>query len=139
MVFTRSSPTKATQTYYFAFDLAPGQKLKEVTIAAGQNLDGVDIRLGAKPAVLSFVVSDTETKSVLSSVDYELCQVQHPDWCLRAGAPGKTEFNAPATEITIQVGANGYKPVQYEEKAKTFVSLLPGERRQISIALHRNH
>jgi hypothetical protein len=122
----------------FAFNLEPDQKLKEVKISAGQHLNGLDIRLGPKPAVLSFDVTDAETGALLSSVDYELCQVQHPDWCLRGGAPGKTEFSSPATDIAIQLGSAGYKTTRYVENGKTFVSLAPGEHREIPVALRRS-
>jgi Carboxypeptidase regulatory-like domain len=122
---------------FFAFNLAPGQKLKEVTITAGQHLDGIDIRLGPKPAVLSFTVTDAETGSVLSSVDYELCQFRHPDWCLRGGAPGKTEFSAPATEIMIQLSSAGYETKKHTENGKAYVSLAPGEHKEVSVALRR--
>lgn len=123
---------------FFAFNLAPDQKLKEVTITAGQTLDGVEIKLGPKPALLTFSVTDAETGSVISAVDYELCQARHPDWCVRGGAPGKTEFSAPPTEISIQVGSEGYKTVRYSEHGKAFVSLTPGEHKEVSVVLRRN-
>jgi hypothetical protein len=121
----------------FAFNLAPNEKLKEVTIAAGQNLEGIDIRLGPKPAVLVFTITSEETGLVLPSVDYELCQVKHPDWCLKGGAPGKTEFNAPATEIVIRLGSTGYKTTRYIENGQASVFLAPGEHKEISVALQR--
>jgi hypothetical protein len=119
----------------FAFELSPDQKLKEVRISAGQRLENVDIRLGPKAAILNFNVTDAETGLVISSVDYELCQVQHPDWCLRGGSSGSAEFTAPATEILIQLGADGHKSVRYTENGKTSIPLTPGEHKTISVAL----
>lgn len=122
---------------FFAFNLAPDEKLKEVTISAGQHLDGIDIRLGRKAAVLVFTITDAQTGLVLPSVDYELCQVKHPDWCLRGGAPGKTEFNSPPTEIAIRLGSPGFKTIRYPGNDHASVSLAPGERKEISVALQR--
>jgi len=123
---------------FFAFNLAPDHTLKEVTITPGKTLDNVEIKLGPKPAVLTFRVTDAETGLVISGADYELCQLRHPDWCVRGGAPGKTEFSAPPTQISIQVGSEGYKTVKHSEDNKAFVSLAPGEHKEILIALRRN-
>lgn len=121
---------------FFAFNLSANQKLKEVTIAAGQRLDHIDVRLGPKPGLLSFHIVDDRTGALLGSVDYVLCQAQHPEWCLNGGAPGQTEFSVPAaTEITIQVTSKGYQKVKYAEKGKASITLNPGERRQISLSL----
>lgn len=119
----------------FAFNLAPNQKLREVTIAAGQQLKNVEIRLGPKSGTLAFSVVDRRTEAPLTIVNYKLCQVQHPTWCLNTTSAGEAQFLVPSTEITVGISAKGYRSIKYRETGRQYIKVAPGGQKRITLVL----
>src|SRR4030081_3900385 len=82
----------------FAFNLAPNQVARKVTVTQGQNLTDVDVKLGPKSGNLHLRVTDKKTGQTLALADYKLCQARVPTYCIDSRAAGEYDFLVPATD-----------------------------------------
>ena len=116
----------------------------ELQVSAGESVKGVVVRLGRQGAFLELNVFDVDTKAPLDSVNYQMCNGDHPgddQYCLSSVATGhRAQRIVPPVPVTLKIGAPGYGSWNYknDDTGSTLVKLDPGEVKSLTIYLRRN-
>jgi hypothetical protein len=120
-----------------AFHVLPDRELPSLTVAKGDHVTGLDVKLGPKLALISFRVTDAQTGNVLTSVSYELCQSgrPRPTYCFGRSASGETNIYVPPIAVELVISAKGYKEYVYGEGRQPYILIPPGETKSLEVTL----
>ena len=116
----------------------------EVQVRARESVKGGVVRLGRQGAFLELNVFDVDTKAPLDSVNYQMCNGDHPgddQYCLGSVATGhQAQRIVPPVPVTLEIGAPGYGSWNYknDDTGSTLVKLDSGEVKSLTIYLKRN-
>jgi len=113
----------------------------EFELKAGEEFQGIVIRLDGKAGLLHLRVLDAGTKELVKGITFQMCRGDHPGdsrYCISGSARGDYRLFVPAlAPISIKISAPNHNDWMYQDPTtkSLYIALAKGEERTLTINL----